>query len=148
MWEIGLVHQLVSSAYALIIGVVFAAVYDVLKAYCIVGALNSFAVFVKDIVFSLFLFFVTFMLLMARSNGVVRGYILFWIAAGFLLFRKTFSKIWFSFLRFVFVKLKLVFVLINKLLRKVCDAVDKFDAIFPLFFKKIFKKVKKLTKNS
>ena len=66
MWEIGIVHQLTSSGYAIAVGILFAAVYDVLKACCIVFKANNFWVFVKDIVFSLFAFFASALNLSAR----------------------------------------------------------------------------------
>ena len=58
MWEISLVHQLISSGYAIAVGIFFGAVYDIVKACCIVFKANNFWVFVKDIAFSLFAFFV------------------------------------------------------------------------------------------
>ena len=144
MWEIGLVHQLVSSGYAVAVGAVFAAVYDVLKACCIVNKANSIIVFIKDVTFSLFAFFVTFMLLMARSNGMVRGYILFWIFIGFLLFRISISKIWFKILTFFFGRLRTFSEFLNANMGKFCDILDRFEAVILEKLKIFYKKRKKL----
>ncbi len=144
MWEIGLVHQLTSSAYAFLVGLFFAAVYDILKACCVVNKLNNFAVFVKDVLFSLFAFLVTFMLLMARSNGMLRGYILFWIAVGFFVFRISISKIWFKIFKFLFSKLRLLSFFVNGCVAKFSDLIDRFDAVMLIFLKKLIKKQKNL----
>ena len=144
MWEIGIVHQLTSSGYAIAVGILFAAVYDVLKACCIVFKANNFWVFVKDIVFSLFAFFVTFMLLMARSNGMVRAYILFWVFVGFLLFRISVSKIWLKFFMFIFSKLKDFLAFLDRILNKFCDLLDRFESRLLSFLKNFYKKRKNL----
>ncbi len=144
MWEIGLVHQLVSSGYAIAVGAFFAAVYDILKACCTVNKANNIAVFVKDVAFSLFAFFVTFMLLMARSNGMVRGYILFWIFIGFLLFRISVSKIWLKFFVFILSKLKHAFAFANRILNKFCDILDRFEARILKKLRNFYKKRKNL----
>ena len=148
MWEIGLAHQLLSSGYALAIGIFFAAVYDILKACCIVNNAGGFAVFVKDILFSLFAFFVTFMLLMARSNGIVRGYILFWIFTGFLLFRLSVSKFWLKIFMFVFRKIKALSSWVHGNFLVFCDMLDRFESILIKILRKFLQKVKKLIKNS
>lgn len=148
MWEIGLAHQLIGSAYSLAVGVFFSLVYDVLKAFCLKYNCGVIAVFVKDIAFSLFAAFVTFMLLMARSNGAVRGYILFFIVAGFVLFRVTLSKFWLKFWMLFFsgfIKLKTV---LSAFLQRFCDRLDSFELKVLKIFKKMLKKALKLIKNS
>lgn len=140
MWEIGLVHQLTGSLYAFAVGVFFCFVYDILKAYCLIKKFGTVAVFVKDVIFSLFAAFVTFMLLMARSNGEVRGYILFFIAVGFVLFKISLSRFWVRFLSFVFLKLYKFNSFLSDLLSKFCDILDNFESAVLKFLKKYLKK--------
>ena len=148
MWEIGLVHQLTGSAYSITVGIFFSLIYDILKAFCLTKKCGILSVFIKDIIFSLFAAFVTFMLLMARSNGAIRGYILFFMAFGFVLFKVTLSKFWLGLWLCIFSFFNKIKTVLESLLQRFCNALDRFESQVFKKCKKMFKKALKLTKNS
>lgn len=148
MWEISLTQQALSILYALLIGAVWAFYSDLFRAFRCVTAHSGILTFIEDL-FSFLLFtFITFMLLMARCNGEVRGYMLVGEGLGFLIFRVTVS-------RFVMKILTFLFGTIADVLRKSGAQIERFGGFLEentgklwLKIKKIFKKFKVKQKNS
>ena len=140
MWEITISQQIYSIVYAFAVGVFFSIIYDIPKSFCILNHTKNLFVFIKDIVFSLFASFVVFLLLIARTNGAVRGYIILFIFLGFVLFRILFSKYW---LKALYGFWKFSFNL-NKRIRKFflafCSKIEQTEAFVLKKLKKILKK--------
>lgn len=93
MWEIDLKQQLISLLCAVLLGIVLSMYSDIFRIIRKVKKHSKVSVFIEDLLFFMVSAFVTFMLLMARCNGEVRGYMILGEALGFLLFRLTVSRI-------------------------------------------------------
>lgn len=126
-------------------------VYDVLRASRKAGFNSFLAVFVTDVLFWVVSAFVTFIFLMARTYGEVRGYVFAGEFIGFLFFRLTFSKLIFPILKFIFEIIKKIHSYLNRLfdafyskcesiILKICEFAVK-------NFKRLLKSIKKLLKN-
>ena len=92
MWEISITQQIVSFLYAFLVGVVWAIFADFFRAENKVFNFSLVVVFIIDVANYLLFAFITFMLLMARCNGEVRGFILAGEALGFLVYRISVSR--------------------------------------------------------
>lgn len=148
MWEINLASQVVSFLYAMLTGVFLSVFFDFFRAARKNKKFTKIAVFFQDIAFFMMATIVTFLLLIARSNGEIRAYILFGEALGFFLFRITLSVF---FLRFLMLFIK-VFGQVSRIYRKIIELAADFlcDSFKKISFKlsKIIKKVKIQGKNS
>ena len=148
MWEISIGFQTVSFLCAVLVGVIWATAFDCFRAVRKTVKHSAVLVFFEDLFLFLAFTFITFMLLMARCNGEVRGYILVGEAIGFILCRLTFSR-----LTLPFFSLILSFML--KIFSKINYHLDRFGAFLEkntdkmwLNIKKTFKKIKVIRKNS
>lgn len=148
MWEIDAYNQTISFVLSACLGALFCVLYDVVRAVRKV-CLNSFwAVFFTDIIMWLIYAFATFMFLMARTNGEIRGYILIGELFGFVLFRISISRLLFSAFCFIFKKISII-------KRKISSVISKFYIKFEALGLKIWqglskflKSIKKLLKNT
>jgi len=148
MWEINAYNQTVSFVLSLGLGAMFCILYDIIRAMRKV-CLNTFwSVFFTDILIWLIYAFATFIFLVARTNGEIRGYILVGEFLGFALFRISIS-------RFLFSVLSLVFVKTAAVKKAISSCVSKFYIKFETLglkvwqgLSKFFKSVKKLLKNT
>lgn len=148
MWEINNYNQTITFLLSLCLGALFCALYDIIRAARKV-CLNSFwAVTFTDIFIWIFYAFLTFIFLIARTNGEIRGYVLAGALLGFILFRISISRLLFPALRFVFVKIAFV-------IKKISGCIDWFylksETLLLNCGKsafKIFKSAKKLLKNA
>ncbi|MBQ8740126.1 MAG: spore cortex biosynthesis protein YabQ [Clostridia bacterium] len=148
MWEINNYNQTITFLLALGLGALFCVLYDVIRAVRKV-CLNSFwSVTFTDIFIWVLYAFTTFIFLVARTNGEIRGYVLAGELLGFILFRISFSRLLFPSLRFVFIKIAAV-------KKKVTKCIGWFYIKFEAFVFKIgksiskfFKSTKKLLKNA
>lgn len=148
MWEINIGWQVVSFLYALLVGAVWALFFDLFRALRRVTSHSGFLTFIEDLFSFLIFTFVTFMLLMARCNGEVRGFIIVGEGLGFIIYRLTLSRFVMSFLTFLFSH-------IAEFFRVSGGWIDRFGAFSEentgkLWnnFKKIVKKLKVIRKNS
>lgn len=102
MWEIDLADQIRSFLYSLLLGGVFALAFYIGESFRRASRIRGVWLWLCDILYFAVAGFVTFCFLLSRSNGEVRGYILFGIALGFLAFKVLFSKlILFCLIRFL-----------------------------------------------
>lgn len=146
MWEISNNSQLFNFLLAIIAGMIFSVFYDVFRAVRICFTFKDLTVAVQDIIYFLFVSLATFCLLLITVNGQIRGYILFGIIVGFVVFKLLFSKyitkifvFLIKILKTVFIKLSGVFSLILRLLGGIFEKIIK-------FITKIAKKVKNTCK--
>lgn len=139
MWEIDINNQLLTFLLSIILGVVFCAFYDVFRALRKAG-LNSFiATFIADIIYWIIIAFLTFLFLLARTGGEIRGYVLIAALIGFIVFRVTLSKLLFKFLSFIFCKTV-------KLLKQIHNVFYGFYDRFSVFLAKVSGKFAKSSK--
>ena len=145
MWEISNTSQVVGFLYSIILGVIFALIYDLFRAYRIVKPQSNLLVFLQDIVYFIFTTLLTFIYLLSITNGEVRAYILIGIFLGFLLFLFTISKYYIVAVTFI---LKVIFRVENVILIGFYIIIGKIDYFIIIFLKnnlKCFKKgLKKL----
>ncbi|MBR2043976.1 MAG: spore cortex biosynthesis protein YabQ [Clostridia bacterium] len=139
MWEISITQQIISFLYAVAVGVVWAVCADVFRAENKVFRFSAGVVFLIDVANYLIFAFITFMLLMARCNGEIRGFILVGEALGFFIYRITLSR----FIVRFFVKIISFFKVVNGNLNK---AFQRFGAFLELKQGKVLKKIEKIVK--
>lgn len=148
MWEISLSHQIVSFLYAVLVGFIWAFVFDILRAVRKSRRHSHLIIFIEDFLSCLLFTFITFILLMARCNGEVRGYMLCGEVIGFAIFRLILS-------RFVVP----IFTAIFSFLGNLFDVIGGYICCFGEFLedktnklrqnlKKVLKKLKVMRKNS
>ncbi|MDO4607750.1 MAG: spore cortex biosynthesis protein YabQ [Clostridia bacterium] len=147
MWEINLSNQIISFFLSICLGAILCGCYDFIRAIRKIGFNSFFTVLLVDILFSVVSAFATFIFLIARTNGEIRGFVLFGELLGFFVFRFTFSNFLFKIFLFLLKK-------INNLLNKLNDIIiqsyvffEKLSKKFLLYFFAILKRVKKGLKN-
>ncbi len=144
MWEISVNDQILTFLYSLVLGVLLCVFYDILRAIRKTGSSSYFSVLAGDIIFWIVNSFVTFIFLLSRTNGEIRGYVLVSMLLGFIVCRLTFSKLIFS-------VLVAVIGFVRRILSTIIGAIngftDKTATVITKFTEKIIKIIKKLLKN-
>lgn len=125
MWEISNYNQIISFLLSLGLGAVFCVIYDVVRAVRRVGFNSSFAITVGDILLWVFYAFVTFIFLIARTDGEIRGYVLLGELLGFMTLRISVSVWIYKTLSFIFIKISLGFQKIFKCIKTFCIKIEK-----------------------
>lgn len=148
MWEISLKQQVISFLFALLVGFVWALFFDFFRALRKAFIHSGLLVFAEDLFCFLIFTFVTFMLLMARCNGEVRGYMLVGEALGFAFYRLTLSRFIMSVLVFLFSLLGKFFAVSGEWIERFGTFLEKNTGKLWQNFKKIIKKLKVMRKNS
>ena len=148
MWEINLKQQIVSLLYALLVGVVWALYFDFFRALRKNKSHSAFLIFIEDLSSFLIFTFITFMLLMARCNGEVRGYMLVAEAFGFLIYRVLLSRFIMPVLEFFFFILVKTFGIVSNQIERFGGFLEKNTGKLWGNFKKNIKKIKLVRKNS
>ncbi len=141
MWEINNGFQALSFLYSIIIGIILAVFYDILKAIRISFKISDFAVFLTDIIYYIISAVASFCFFLSVSDGEIRFYILFGFVIGFLIWRITVSK-------FFIIILKYLFSLIFKINKFLSDKIYGFFDAFFSFTVGISKKAIIFLKNS
>lgn len=135
MWEINITNQIITFLYSIIMGVIVAALYDWQKAHRITASNSVIRIFFQDITFWIINTFFTFLLLMARCNGEVRGYVIIGEVVGFTLFRLILS-------RFILP----IFIWIFKLKEKITLKYREIMTVFSIWLKEKLRKIYLWTK--
>lgn len=150
MWEINIADQTVTFVVSMGIGGLFCTVYDIIRAMRKVCINSFFAVFFADIIIWVIYAFLTFIFLMSRTNGEIRGYVLVGELLGFILWRVSMSKVIFPLFAWIFINFAAVNRKISdhtgKIYIKVEKIVFKFLRAIASFLKCVTKSVKKLLK--
>lgn len=148
MWEISVGAQAYACLYSLALGGILCAFYDTIRATRKIGLNSAVAVFVGDLVFWLVSAVTVFLFLIAVTNGEIRGYVIFFCTAGFLIYRFTIGKAAFyllclalSFIRKI---LKRFFILQR---RFACAAARSADKLILKPARSVFEGSKKLLKS-
>ena len=133
-WEINSTEQLVTTLLSLAVGVFLSFIYDIFKSFRLCSKKGKAAIFFEDIVFGLIATLVCFCLLMLRTKGQVRLYVLLFLGLGFVLWRLTLSKF--------FIKILLA------VLRFLKSVLHSLKVVFSKFAKKVAAKAKKFHKSA
>ncbi len=144
MWEISVNDQILTFAYSLVLGLLLCIFYDFLRAIRKTGSSSYFSVFAGDIIFWLVNSVITFIFLLSRTNGEIRGYVLISILLGFIVCRFTFSKLLFSVLVAVIGFVRRIF---SSIIGAINTFTDNLASVITKFTDKFIKIIKKVLKN-
>ncbi len=139
MWEITLYNQIFGVLVSLSYGFCLALFYDILKAYCIKYSPSKLFVFFKDLLFAILAAVSEFLLLMALTNGAIRGYLLISQAVGFVLFRLFVSVYWLKVVSFLLNCIGAVYVGAEAILKKTNEIITAFEKYILKIALKIYK---------
>ena len=148
MWEISLSWQVISFLYALAVGAFLALFYDIFRSIRKGKKCNAVAVFFQDVFFWVVATFITFLLLIARCNGEIRGYVLIGEVIGFLLYHFTLSRFIHPVFVFIVSAVQKFYKLYFNVLSRFSDFLLKKIRFLFVFVKKTVKKLKIKRKNS
>ncbi len=140
MWEISNTSQAVNILYSVVLGIIFGLIYDFFRSLRKCKPHTILSVFIEDILYFLVLSVITFIFLLAITNGQVRAYALIGILLGFLLFIFTLSKYYIIALCFI---LEQFFKLQSLILRGFYLIIGKIDYFIIAFLKNTLKCFKK-----
>ncbi|MBQ8203434.1 MAG: spore cortex biosynthesis protein YabQ [Clostridia bacterium] len=151
MWEIGVSNQAVTFLLSVLAGIVYCVFYDVLRALRKAGFNSFIATFITDIIYWVIIAFATFLFLLARTNGEIRGYVLLASLLGFVICRATFSKPLLKIMSFIMIWMVKILRLIHCGFYRFYDgfllAFSKVSTKFVKSTRLTLKKLKKLLKN-
>ncbi len=143
MWEISNIGQGATFVWALLLGIVFSFLYDILKSLRLSFRHGALAVALEDFSFCALCALLAFSLFMFTTNGQPRGYAYFAMGAGFMLWRITVSKYQIKILKRIF---RIVFVIRSKIKSIFQHFYDKISLKTEKVFKKLLSKLKKVLK--
>lgn len=84
-------NQTATFLYAVLFGCLICLLYDVFRLVRVTKKYTVLSVFVQDILFWALVTFLTFLFLLSRTNGALRGFVIVGQILGFIIFRCTFS---------------------------------------------------------
>ena len=148
MWEISNNNQIITFALSIALGGIFCLLYDVIRAVRKVGFNTALAVNFSDIIIWIVFAFGTFIFLMARTNGEIRGYVLCGEFIGFVLTRISISKVLHKFLLVLLLKITSVKRKIDRYFYTFAIKVEKRILKELKYVPKILKSIKKFLKNA
>ncbi len=142
---------MLSFFYAMALGGAFCIFYDILRALRKTVEHKDVWVFLGDVLFWVLAANISFLFMLAQTNGEIRGFVLLAELLGFALIRLIASKYFLWFFSFVLSKIALALRTVNRLIYAFCTFFETFLSKVFEFFKKILKSllkgVKKLLKN-
>ncbi len=140
MWEIDIKDQALTFLYSIVLGFLLCTLYDIFRSLRKAVPHGRIAVFFEDILFFIISAFITFLFLLARTGGGLRGYVFIGILTGFVAFRLTLSRVVYFILSTVFAG---VYRFSGFLNGKIADFIEWFGQKILLFFIFCTKKIKK-----
>lgn len=151
MWEINITTQALTFLYAVILGALLCIFYDIIRAFRKAGLNGNISVFITDILFWLVNTFLTFVFLMATTNGQFRVFVLVAELIGFVICRLSLSKLLFPFFKIILGAISKMFGIISYYSAVGCFKIEQllhsFNKLFRKNLKIALKEVKKLLKN-
>ena len=145
MWEINNYDQIISFLLSICLGAIFCFIYDIIRAARRVCLNSFFAITVVDILLWVFYAFVTFIFLIARTDGEIRGYVLVGEMLGFIILRISVSRLLYLAMSFVFIKISIIKQRVAKHIKTFYLKIEKTIAKLYLSF---LKKCKKTLENT
>lgn len=147
MWEIHTSDQLLTFGYALVLGAILCVLYDFFSAHRIANRCGAVTVFITDLAFWIVAAFMTFLFLLARTKGEIRGFVLVAELIGFIVFRLTLSKFLFSVLLILFKFLVRITAFLSGVFDRLADFVNETGKKSLKMLKRVGKRLKKLLKS-
>ena len=147
MWEIHTSDQLLTFGYALLLGAILCVIYDLLSTHRIANGCGAVTVFIADLAFWIVAAFMTFLFMLARTNGEIRGYVLVAELLGFVIFRLTLSKLLFTLLLAFFKMLARVEDFFAYVFETCAEFANKMGKKSLKILKRVGKRIKKLLKS-
>ena len=138
MWEIDNLSQLLGFLYSAVLGGIYCIVYDCLRALRKEIKFSTAAVFVSDILYSLFCAVTCFCFLLAVTGGQPRGFVFAGAAVGFLITRLTVSRVLFFAFSKVLRGMRFIFKWISVIFSRFFTAISAPTERFGKKVKKIF----------
>lgn len=142
MWEIHIVDQLVSFLYSVITAVFLSLINDFFIAYRRLKKCSVFSVFFQDLFFWIVAALETFLLLMARCNGEIRGYILLGMLFTAVLWHFTLSRFVCAFFCFLGKKIYALILILRRFNGLICKVTDNVGRFLVKILKNIPKKLR------
>ncbi|MDR1240867.1 MAG: spore cortex biosynthesis protein YabQ [Oscillospiraceae bacterium] len=101
--------------YSCIFGIIPGIIYDIFKIFRLIFNIKKLGLFILDIVYFIICAVLVFLFILTINLGYIRFFILNFIAAGWLIYRLTVSRIVFNFVYKIlkFLKHKIKFPKIN-----------------------------------
>ena len=141
MWEINNTFQVLSFIYSLVLGAIFSLLYDVIKSFRLTIKPSATLVFILDIIYFIFIAFISFLFYLSVTDGEIRFYILLGLFLGFLIIRFTISKLFVFLLTKIFGFIFSVFKKVNYCFFTLADTIS---SVFLKIFNKITYFIKKI----
>ncbi len=150
MWEIDIADQVLTFFLSMLLGAVLCLVYDIMRAVRKFWLNKYWSVFITDIIYWIFSALITFIFLISRTNGEIRGYVFIGELLGFILCRITISRVFF-YVMYCFLKkintlksrlnkaMTLFYIKFERSMLCICNNIIR-------FLKSIGKTIKKLLK--
>lgn len=148
MWEINNYDQVITFLLSCGLGAICCFVYDIIRSVRKVCLNSILAITITDILLWIIYAFITFLFMIARTKGEVRGYVLFGELFGFVLFRISISKLIVPILSFVFIKIADINLVIRKIINDFYEKIESVILKMITYIFKMLKSVKKLLKNT
>jgi spore cortex biosynthesis protein YabQ len=141
MWEIDIGEQLLFFGRSIILGIIYCFFYDFLRAIRRTVKISDISVAIQDIIFFIIISPVTFLYLLAATNGELRFYIFLGIFLGFISCFYTISRVWVT-------VLSRCFSVIYKVINKIFSIIHTFFSKEIHILRKYFKKTVNFFKNN
>lgn len=148
MWEINNASQLMGFFYSVLLGIFYCLLYDVIRAIRAEIRSSSVAIFIGDIIYSLFCAISCFCFLLSVTGGELRIFVFLGIALGFIASRLTVSKPLHFILRKFVKMIYFVYRWISDILNRFFAFCEKNIELIAMEIKKIIKKLVKSSKKS
>ncbi len=145
MWEINIGNQTLSFLLSMCLGCLMCVLYDIIRAVRKV-CLNSFwAVLFTDVFLWVFYAVITFIFLMSRTNGEIRGYILLGELLGFVAFRISLSRLIFPIMSFAIIKTSAISKKVRNMINNIYVRIE---ALIFEIWQQVCKKIKMAVKTA
>ncbi len=128
MWEINSLEQTKTFILAFLLGCLLSILYIVFYS---LSHINKRRAVVLDIIFWVIAALITFSFLLLTTNGEIRGFVIFSLLSGFIIFFKSFSKFLLVMLINLFRKLKITAEKIDGFFTSITDKIsERFTLLF------------------
>lgn len=143
-WEIFLQNQSLTFLYAIQFGGLFCILYDFFRILRVLKKYGKFHIVLQDLLYWLIVTFLTFLFLLSRTNGAVRGFVLVGELLGFIIWRLTFSCWLYPFFSKLFGKIALLLASVEaKKTSFLIKGTFKLEKVLKITLKKLKKGLKK-----
>lgn len=144
MWKVSINSQIISFLISILFGVGYSVFYSFFKGARAAKKYSAIVIFFQDVLFFILIAFVTFIMLLALSNGQVRSYLLFGILLGFCVFYFTLSNLFSGLICVIIKAFRSVLLRFRSILGKIFTFFSKKAQKIAKILKKFLKAVGKM----